>query len=295
MFNISFIQEVDNSDPAFDHSNFLLLPATSAEAVLPFKRIPVTKEMFSLTDNFKRISLEKMDEVKLLNRFDSKFLFHFCQLQDILSEIQDNYYILSINDRVIQAYRTVYYDTPADFFYLSHHNGKLNRFKVRKRCYMNSGTCFLEVKFKDNKGKMKKTRITSASGSEVLTAAELAFISEQTGGNFPDLSVRMENSFNRITLVNRNFSERCTLDFNLSFRNHLAEKTIHDLVIAELKHNRYKSASAMSFAMKNQHIFESSFSKYCIGRALVQPGMKRNKFKPTLLRIDKHFKVTSHE
>lgn len=64
-------------------------------------------------------------------------------------------------------------------FYHDHHNGKLNRFKIRQREYMDTKTSFLEVKFKNNQ------RRTQHSG------------------------------YQQIAIANEKTAERLTIDFNL--------------------------------------------------------------------------------
>ena len=243
---------------------------------------------------FPTISLEKMDGVMLQNRFDSKYIFHLSALPGILERIKNDYLLLDINQEWVQKYETIYYDTPDDRFYLWHHNGKLNRIKIRKRCYLNSGTCYLEVKKKDNKGRMRKTRMLCSSVSKGLNNCDKQFIHDNAPDFTESLAVKMENSFSRITLVSRNFTERCTIDFNLNFKGNGSVKSITDLVVAELKHERYKSTSVFGATLKSGHIYEDSFSKYCIGRALLQPAIKRNRFKPALLNIERKYKLISH-
>ena len=85
--------------------------------------------------SFEPISLEKMDEVKLLNRMDSKFVLNAGKLQEILAQLHSSYYVLEINHIRLQRYETLYFDTPEHRLYLNHHNKHLNRFKVRSRKY----------------------------------------------------------------------------------------------------------------------------------------------------------------
>ncbi len=259
------------------------------------KNEAVKEPALPVLKKFGTIALDRMNEVTFQNRFDSKYIFHFNCLPDILEQVKDDYYLLDVNGELIQVYQTIYYDTPSDRFYISHHNGKLNRIKIRKRCYLNSGTCFLEVKKKDNKGKMKKIRMLCASDHPGLCQSDKRFIAGHTPDLAESLMVKMKNSFNRITLVNKNFNERCTIDFNLQFMSEKSSKAIEGLVVAELKHERFKSTSILGKTFRTRHIYEDSFSKYCMGRALLQPALKRNRFKPAILNIDRKFKLISHE
>ena len=118
--------------------------------------------------------------------------------------------------RFIGSYRTDYFDTPELSMYTDHHNGKLNRFKIRQREYVESNIRFVEVKYKSNKGRVIKDRIEKSYKDQV---AFKGFINSHTPYDPNALSVILTNRFNRLTLVNLKLQERVTLDFNLSFSN----------------------------------------------------------------------------
>lgn len=239
--------------------------------------------------DFHPISLDEMNEVKLLDRFDSKYWFSLECLPEILGNIQDNYQILEIEGERIQQYETIYYDTLDDEFYLNHHNGKLNRLKIRKRQYVNSAINFLEIKKKNNKGKTIKQRIPIETFDESLSLNELKFIYSHTGLSGQKFKTGIKNSFSRITLVHKDFTERCTIDLNLSFTYNGVRTGINRMAIIELKKGNNKSSSEMEQVMKICRIYQNVFSKYCIGRAILQPGIKQNLFKDKLIRIKKNY------
>jgi len=244
--------------------------------------------------NFKPVSLGELDGARLMSRFDSKYWFPVSQLPGILGNIPGDYYILEIENSRSQQYRTIYYDTPGDNLYICHHNGKLNRIKIRKREYSNSGIVFLELKLKNNKGKTNKLRIPSLTMDQELTIREQNFIEENTGLCVDSLKVKLINSFKRITLVHKQFTERCTIDFDLSFRYNGSRTDFSDMAIVELKQGRLNMPSELGLALKKNQIYKCGFSKYCIGRALLQPEIKKNQFKPKLLRIEKEFNHESY-
>ena len=107
------------------------------------------------------ISLEEMDKVSLMNRVDQKFILSFTDLCQIIPQLEAEYRILTICDQNVFTYKTDYYDTPGLNMFTDHHNGKLNRFKIRHREYVESNLEFLEIKFKNNKGKTLKKRVES--------------------------------------------------------------------------------------------------------------------------------------
>lgn len=236
---------------------------------------------------FRRISLDEMNGAKLMNRFDSKYTLHISQLQQILNSISGDYYVLEIDGTRVQSYQSVYFDTPANKFYLAHHNGKADRVKIRKREYVNSGISFFEVKLKSNKGKTNKKRIQSKTGLNEISATENHFLNEITGLDIAQLEVKSTNSFNRITLVNKTFDERCTIDTNITFGKNGNIIKIQDFALIELKQGNLHMKSVLADELKKQGIYKIGFSKYCMGRALSEVNLKKNMFKSKILKIKK--------
>lgn len=246
--------------------------------------------MIPLSDiltQFKPISLEEMDSVKLLNRTDTKYVLSQEQLIDILQDISTDYSILEINNTRLNSYKTLYFDTPDRLFYLNHHNAKPNRYKVRMRKYVDSGLCFLEVKYK-SKGRTDKKRKTIKDFKFELSSKKNEMIAKIFNEKL-ELEPTLWNSFSRITLVNNKEKERLTLDLNLSFESfdYTRKKDLHFLAIAEVKQENINRNSIFVKKAKEMGIRSSSMSKYCIGMALLNKDLKSNKFKSKLLFIDK--------
>jgi hypothetical protein len=243
------------------------------------------------THIFKPIRLDEMGQVKLMNRTDTKYWFHFDQLQELLQIIKDDYFILEIDGQAKLPYATTYYDTDANKMYGTHHNGKLNRYKVRRRSYVTSGISFLEVKFKSNKGRTIKKRVSTEFGKIVFTPQETEFLSQHIPYGIEDLSPSLINNFSRLTLVNKNFQERCTIDLNLGFKKENKEVSLDDLVIVEIKAEGSPAKSPLARALRNQRIKTSGFSKYCVGRTVTDSSLKRNAFKSKIRSIEKTIKT----
>ena len=236
---------------------------------------------------FSPIRLDEMDRVKLMKRTDTKYWFHASRLQNILQQIEDQYYVLEIDGQEKLPYATTYFDTDADKMYSTHHNGKLNRYKVRRRTYLSSGISFLEVKFKSNKGKTLKTRINTNDGHIELNQEENAFLEQLIPFNCKHLSPSLMNNFSRLTLVNKNFQERCTIDINLRFKTAQKQVSLDDLTIVEIKSDGRPTNSPLARALRDERIKSSGFSKYCVGRAVTDPSLKQNAFKEKIRSIEK--------
>ncbi|WP_321375923.1 polyphosphate polymerase domain-containing protein [uncultured Draconibacterium sp.] len=248
----------------------------------------------ALSQQLDAISLDEMNEVALLNRFDSKYQLSVSKLEEVLEAIKNDYYILEINGKRKHKYNTIYYDTSNDSLYTNHHNGRLNRLKIRKREYVDSELAFLEIKKKNNKGKTKKLRMTAENRNASFTAKELHFLTQNTNFDFHlsnfTLRVKNINSFERITLVNKDFSERCTIDIHLVSYSHSKKLELGDMAVVELKQGKTNVKTPLGNALSKSRVKPRGFSKYCIGRAFLEPDLKRNLFKERLLQLKKQFK-----
>jgi len=239
---------------------------------------------------FEAISLHQMDKVKLMNRFDSKFCLTSGELTSIFEQIKNDYFVLEVEGVRCQEYKSIYYDTPDDQFYISHHNGRANRMKLRKREYTNSGIAFLEIKHKNNKEKTRKIRMPVDGLQSELNRVEKEFVTQYIPANLHELKAKFGTSFRRITLVSKNFDERCTIDTDLCFRSFGTGATeCRDFAIIELKRDGRKAQTKLAAVLKERGIYQQNFSKYCIGRAMNEPDLKRNRFKFTIMKMKKQF------
>jgi hypothetical protein len=237
-------------------------------------------------EGFDSISLGEMDAVKLLNRQDVKFTFPLCLLPGILENLKSEYRVLSIEGKRISRYETRYFDTPDLKMYIQHHNGKLNRHKVRFREYLDSGILFFEVKLKNNKGRTIKDRIRLEERDYTIHDETEDLLVRKTGFNAGMLKEILEVRYKRITLVRNNLMERVTFDLELNYKLDGQELTFPKLVIAEIKQDR-TSRSPFTLLMQNTFIHKLSISKYCLGIACMHTDVKINNFKPKLLHVKK--------
>lgn len=236
--------------------------------------------------SFDPITLAEMDSVKLLDRTDTKFVFNYSRLPLILKSLQDHYKILDVNGIKQNRYETLYFDT-ADFkLYLAHHNGRINRYKVRYRKYVDSDLVFFEVKYKNNKGRTIKSRVKRKVIDNVIEGKSTTLIIEKTPLQAEDMQPKLWVNYSRITLVNKISTERLTLDLDLEFKKENQTQTYKNLVIAEVKQEKIGSSPFLN-VMKMNHVREGSISKYCFGVVTLIDGIKKNSFKPKLLTLNK--------
>ena len=244
------------------------------------------KAINKILASFESISLNQMDEVKLMNRTDTKFVFEYSLLNRVMEEIKAHYYILEINGIRLNAYRCLYFDTEDFKFYFEHHNGKKNRNKVRYREYIDSGICFLEIKKKNNKGKTIKERIKVAKIPDRLTEEGNSFV-HQIMGTDDELVPKHWNNFSRITLVNKQIKERLTIDLGITFEAEERQSRLENMVIAEVKQEKVNYSSTFMRVIKKQGVRPFRISKYCMATASLFPILKNNNFKSKFLKINK--------
>ncbi len=234
-----------------------------------------------ILQNFDPINLDEMDSVKLMNRTDRKFCFSRDKLSDLLLSLKTHYRVLEVANTRISAYRSLYFDDEALSFYRQHHTGRSNRVKIRHRTYVDSHLGFLEVKIKNNKGRTIKTRMKQQEVPESLNGAMETFIEAETHVTAGKLLPVIWINYHRITLVNRNSTERLTIDLNLEILHDTFSKTFSDMVIVEVKQDK-KAYSPFFEIAKQIKIAEGSISKYCMAIALTNPDVKKNNFKQKL-------------
>jgi hypothetical protein len=246
------------------------------------------KDLKKIISAYDGINLKEMDSVSLLNRVDSKYVFSNQLLPQILEKSLPFYRILTIAKDRIFSYRSLYYDTPDNKLYLDHHNGKVNRYKIRFRAYQETNQFFLEIKYKTKNGRTIKKRIKTPELETELTTESMKFIKENSPIDSKQLEPKIYTSFLRITLVNKELTERITIDHNLYFENGRIHRDLPKLAIAEIK--RSNSNGHISYfirILEDMGIGPRGLSKYCIGRVLTDDSIKYNRFKESFLIFDK--------
>ena len=247
-----------------------------------------TKQREKALSQFDSYGLNDLNNANLMNRVDSKFLLPISFLPDLLRQLHKHYKVLDIDGKRSFSYENQYFDTPFMDLYHEHHNGKLNRYKVRKRRYVDTNTEFLEVKLKNNQKRTIKTRIKLDGNPRNYQQCK-AFIDSEMNEKGLNLDVNQQSGYQRIALANEDAAERLTLDFDLWYNNRRGnnEVKLPEFFIAELKQNKKSKRSPFYQLMSQNHIFPTSFSKYCIGCALLYPtAIKSNRFKATLAKIE---------
>ena len=263
-----------------------------------YKSVTVTE----LLNSFEPITLDEMSSIRLMNRTDVKFVTTKKMLARLLVMAQDNYLIQEIDGRRMASYYTVYFDTEECDMFMVHHNGRLNRQKLRIRSYVDSSLNFLEVKTKNNHGRTSKQRVAIDNFSPAEPQYDVIFDDNRNGRpascsefvtshlkyDINTLKEQIENRFDRITLVNRQKTERLTIDLNLRFHNLVTNQdaAFDDIVIIELKRDGLAFSPVLEM-LRQLRIMPMGFSKYCMGMVKTNSGLKNNRFLQRLRMMEK--------
>jgi hypothetical protein len=240
----------------------------------------------SKIDSLNSVSLKELDSVSLLNRVDSKYVVTFSQLEFIFQCLQENYSVLEIDGVRAFSYENNYFDTPSLLFYRDHHNGYANRIKVRSRRYVEANMSFFEIKKKENINRTNKYREKIPKILTSLNEVRKQKIQDFTRKEIDEVNLILKNNFRRITLVNKAFTERVTIDTNLTFIDDNQELNFGEIAIIEVKQSKSSIKSELTSFLKKNNIREQSISKYIYGVMLLMPNIKKNKFLPIIKKIN---------
>lgn len=257
--------------------------------------------MTDLLTLYDPITLEEMKGIRLMNRTDTKFVTTVPQLRRLLELARHDYRVQEIGGQRVAPYYTMYFDTPDDEMYRVHLAGHANRQKLRIRSYVDCRLNFLEVKTKNNHGRTKKNRTAMRDFDALHPDHLLRFGAPGAGAEVYDdflaqwlryrpesLSAKLENRFRRITLVNKQKTERLTIDTDLTFHNLVTgrEHVLGGLAIIELKRDGLQPSPILDL-LDRLRIKPLGFSKYCMGMAMTDEGLPHNRFKPRLMTLKK--------
>jgi len=246
----------------------------------------VVDNIKNILSKFTPTTLGEMDTIKLMDRRDTKYIFTLAELPRFLHQLTDDYRVLDVEGNRISRYESLYFDTPDFEFYHKHQRGKANRYKLRYRKYVESDLVFFELKYKSNKGRTIKNRIRQEGIDDTISAKASEWLHSKKHIAPRDVEPKFKIFYSRITLVNKNFPERVTLDIDLWYRNHSQSKSFDNLVIAEVKQDK-SAFSAFKKLMKKYHVRTASLSKYCLGVINLTEDIKYNNFKPVLINLKK--------
>ena len=244
--------------------------------------------MTEILNHFEPITLDQMKDIRLMNRIDTKFVTTEPVLRRLLEMAADDYFVQETDGLRVSPYYTLYFDTPDCAMYNRHQVGHLSRQKIRIRSYVSAGLSFLEVKTKKQFDALHPQHDIEFHRQDENFVNYDEFLRTYLHYDPEHLTEQIENRFDRITLVNKAKTERLTIDTHLCFNNIATgeQRSMGNLVIIELKRDGNQPSPILD-KLCDLRIHPHGFSKYCIGSALTNDSLRRNRIKPRLRSIQK--------
>ncbi|GAA1831126.1 VTC domain-containing protein [Luedemannella flava] len=229
----------------------------------------------------------------LQTRVDRKYVVPLGEVDALLAAAVTGARVLEIDGARSFAYESLYFDTPDLLSYRLTAYRRRRRFKIRTRCYLDSGDCWLEVKTAGQRGSTVKNRSPYALDDRaslhpgrpfVRGALEAGAVPVDPDSAFvPTLITR----YQRTTLYLPDTASRVTVDTRLTWED--AGRRLHLPGVAIIE---TKSGSTTSWADRllwRRGHRPARISKYATGLAALRPELPAPPWRQTLRR---HFVPT---
>ncbi len=243
-------------------------------------------KLINKLNQFTPIEVSEFTRMGFSELKESKYILSAKKLKNVLDEIKDNYYVLEINGNRILKCSSEYYDTEDYKLYMAYHNGSGNRYLIKNDETEGVKNSSIKIKFQSNKGEISKIR-QKTKDSELDGTRIKEFVQENTPFNPDVLKKMLKNSFYRIVLIHKNNNEKITIDIDMILSNRQDRIILPYLAIVDVKQEKLALFSDFILSLRKQNIQKTSLSKYCMGVALLNKDVKKNKFKSKLLAISK--------
>lgn len=245
-------------------------------------------EVNSVMNSIAPVHLDDLENIRLMNRIDTKFLMTIDRLPYLLKYIGSDYKILEIGGKREFLYNTYYFDTREYLFFMAHVTGKLVRHKVRFREYEINGKTFLEIKSKMQNNRTIKRRIEADKYTEFFDGKYSDFIQKHTQVDAVNLIPVLSGTFKRMTLAGEKTNERITIDYDLFFSTmNGSRQSLPFLAVVEVKTEGFPKQTPIMSSLRKMNIRPHQFSKYCIGTALLRKDTRNNILKSQILLLNK--------
>lgn len=228
----------------------------------------------------------------LMTRRDRKYLVDRTLVPTLVDRMHHAARVLEIDGRRQFGYESCYFDTPALTSYLLAARRRPRRFKVRTRTYLDVDTQWLEVKVRDGRGRIRKSRIPwTAGASGGIGAAGATFVAEQLVGTVEDpelvvgqLRPMLTTQYLRTTLHLAADGARVTIDESLEAWDRLGNDVVAPgLAIVETKSAGPACAADRILWSLGQRPIK--VSKYATCLARMHPGLPATAWRPALRRM----------
>lgn len=252
--------------------------------------MPADVVLTEATSQMPVVTLEYvLGTAELQTRVDRKYLVSLDTMTSVLHRMSDQLSALQIGELRVFRYESVYFDTPELAAYRQHAHGRRRRVKIRTRAYLDSGECLLEFKSVGARGETIKERYPyPLSSRHDLDAGAHALALERVGHTIstPALRQVMTTLYHRATLIDPTRGNRVTCDVNLQFESSAGQRFGPLEGVAVLESKTVGSDSPIDATLRRLGSRPVSLSKYCVGMAVLDPGLPANRWNRELR---KHF------
>ena len=251
---------------------------------------PSSRAVLDMVDQIAPVDLDTLQaRAGLQDRIDHKFLVYPSTVRRLVDDIGRELTVLEIRGERQFDYDSLYFDSAGWRTYRDHVQGRRRRFQARTRHYVGSGVCMFEVKIEGSRGKTAKYRQRHAvEDAHRLTPDARALLDRELTlagiHAVPDLRPAVQTTYRRTTLASLTGAGlRITIDTDLqcqSARGSMSALT--DRVLIEVKSASRHHPVLGAFA--DAGLRPLSFSKYCVGAALLHPELPRAPWAEVLAR-----------
>lgn len=244
-----------------------------------------------------RIGLAEMEErAALQSRVDRKYIVPVGEVDWLLETLAPDALVLEIDGVRLFTYESLYFDTPDLSSYLRTAHRHRRRFKIRTRTYVDSGTCWLEVKVPGQRGSTVKYRVPHEPDRPHTIGAGLAFLDEifarhgLTAASRADLTPMLRTAYLRFTLLLPATDSRVTVDTDLRWSADGRELRLPQVAIVETKTGSTASGADRQLWRRGHR--PVAISKYATGLAALRADLPAAPWRRVLRR---HFTAAREE
>jgi hypothetical protein len=214
-----------------------------------------------------------IDRAALQTRVDRKYLVPLAEVDALLADLEAGTEVLEVDGVRAFTYETVYFDTPDLTSYRLTAYRRRRRFKVRTRTYVDSATCWLEVKVAGLRGSTVKHRTPHHRDHQATVDPGRDFVDEVLAGFVEQASFvpTLVTRYRRCTLFVPATASRVTIDTDLSWHDGHHRLHLPDLAIVETKTSR--AASTVDRRLWQRGHRPTRISKYATGLAALRADL----------------------
>ena len=244
-----------------------------------------------------RIELAELERrAALQSRVDRKYIVPLGRAEWLLGALAPPAVVLEIGGLRRFTYESLYFDTPELSSYLGTAHRHRRRFKIRTRTYVDSGSCWLEVKVPGPRGSTLKYRTPHEPGQQRITGAGSAFLDEVfarhglTAAGHADLVPTLRTAYLRFTLLLPDTDSRVTVDTDLRWTADGRELRLPGVAIVETKTGSTASGADRQLWRRGHR--PVAISKYATGLAALRADLPAAPWQRVLRR---HFTAAREE